>query len=188
MVRIIFCSPSRYFQACLATAFLLAAFLVAENSASACMSVDDLDDSDQILTTTLPHEGPWQATYWNNAGMFGDPALVRNEAEINAFYGPGSPAPEVSVDNYSARFTRDVVLPADIYRFTVTADDGIRVFIDGHLVVDQWNLQDSPTFSVDVLLSAGNHHIMVEYFEHTGHSEIRVRWQGLQASDEARSK
>ena len=171
----------RWSQAPFALAFVLSGLLIAEASATACVSLDDLESDPQIPTELAPQEGPWHATYWNNTSMFGEPALVRNEASIDAFYADGSPGLGVNADNYSARWTRDIELPADVYRFTVTADDGVRIFLDGQMILDQWDLQDSATFNVEVPISAGNHRIVVEYFEHTGHSEIRVRMQGQQA-------
>lgn len=165
---------------CLTATCCIGLLVLVEASAWACVSLDDIRDQQQQSPLTLPGGGTWQATYWNNTGMFGAPALVRNESAINAFYGDGSPAAAVNADNYSARWTRETPLAAGVYRFTATADDGVRVFVDGQLVLDQWDLHDSTTFVADVAISAGSHTITVEYFEHTGHSEIRFDVQALQ--------
>jgi hypothetical protein len=61
----------------------------------------------------------------------------------------------------------------------VTGDDGIRVFVDGTLVVDGWKYQSPTTYSADVPLTEGPHTVVVEYFEFVGgavakYSEIRI--------------
>ena len=57
---------------------------------------------------------------------------------------------------------------AGTYRFTVTGDDGIRVFVDGTQVIDGWYYQSPTTYTADVPLSEGSHTVVVEYFEFSG--------------------
>ena len=55
----------------------------------------------------------------------------------------------------------------------MTGDDGIRVLVDGTPVVDGWFYQAPTTYTADVALSAGEHTVVVEYFEHTGGAVAR---------------
>ncbi|HEX2748382.1 MAG TPA: Ig-like domain-containing protein, partial [Verrucomicrobiales bacterium] len=67
------------------------------------------------------------------------PLLTRNDAAINFDWGIGSPAPSVPVDNFSARWTGELVpLYTEPYSFHVSADNGVRVWIDNVLVLDKW--------------------------------------------------
>ena len=50
----------------------------------------------------------------------------------------------------------------------MTGDDGIRVRVDGDVVVNGWFYQAPTTYTADVPLTAGEHTVVVEYFEHTG--------------------
>jgi PA14 domain len=34
------------------------------------------------------------------------------------------------------------------YKFTVTGDDGVRLFVDGHKVLDKWFPQGATTYTV----------------------------------------
>ena len=50
-------------------------------------------------------------------------------------------------------------------KFTVTADDGVRLYVDGQKVLDKWIPQSRTTFTVNRQLTAGSHQIVLEYFE-----------------------
>jgi mannan endo-1,4-beta-mannosidase len=79
----------------------------------------------------------WQATYWNNQTLSGSPALVRSETDINYDWGRASPAPSVNADRFSVRWTRYIDLTPETYRFTAAGDDGIRVWVDNVLIINQ---------------------------------------------------
>ena len=54
---------------------------------------------------------------------------------------------------------------AGTYAFTVTADDGVRLFGDGQLVIDRWVDQSVSTYTVSLALTAGQHTVVMEYYE-----------------------
>lgn len=119
----------------------------------------------------------WLAHYWNNTSMSGNPALARYESAIYYDWGWGSPAPGiVASDNFSARWSRSVYFGAGTYRFTTHSDDGIRVYIDGHLIIDNWTVHAVQTNIADVTLASGTHSLVVEYFEYTGLAVARLWW------------
>ncbi len=124
-----------------------------------------------------PSQNAWFATYWNNTSLSGTPALSRYETAVNYDWGWGSPAPGlVAPDYFSARWTRTVYFNAGTYRFTTDSDDGIRVYIDGNLVIDNWTVHALQRNTADVALQAGNHTIVVEYFEQTRLAVARFWW------------
>ena len=68
-----------------------------------------------------------------------------------------------------------VVLPpgaAGAYTLQVISDDGVRVWVDGRLVIDNWDVHGSEVDSAP--LAGGAHTIRVEYFEATGWAELSV--------------
>jgi hypothetical protein len=125
------------------------------------------------------HSDPtWQATYWNNTTLSGTPVLLRAEANIDYNWGNGSPAPgTVNTDNFSVRWTRYIDVTPGTYVFTATADDGIRVWVDDALIIDQWYERPATTYTAEKSLSAGHHLITVEYFEKGGFAVARLQWQ-----------
>jgi hypothetical protein len=121
----------------------------------------------------------WRGEYYNNTWLGGDPVLVRNDAVINFDWGYGSPASSVSADNFSVRWTRDAYFPSSMnYTFYATVDDGVRVWVDGALVVDRWYPQSRTTHTATIYLGAGTHQVRVEYFEATGFAVCMVNWSG----------
>jgi hypothetical protein len=126
-------------------------------------------------TVALVLDG-YTAEYFANQGLSGVPTLTRQDETVNFDWGDGSPDPAIPADNFSARWTRSaqLQLTAGYYAFTVTADDGVRLFVDGVKVLDNWVDQGPTTYSVTRLLSEGTHVIVLEYCEHTGGALARL--------------
>jgi hypothetical protein len=119
----------------------------------------------------------WRGEYFNNADLAGSPVLVRDDAQINFNWGTGSPAPGVvPADNFSTRWTRTLNLPAGNYRFTTTVDDGVRLRVNNHLLVDAWQVQSAHTFTGDLYLPGGAVSISMEYFEAAAQAVASLSW------------
>jgi hypothetical protein len=61
------------------------------------------------------------------------------------------------------------------YRFTVDVDDGVRLWVDDRLVIDEWREQALRKFTQELELGAGNHTFRLEYVEYTGVARIRLK-------------
>src|SRR5262249_40998697 len=126
----------------------------------------------------------WQASYYSGTN-FGAPLLSRGEARggtypLNYNWGSGSPAPQVPVDQFSARWTGSFSFEGGDYTFHATSDDGVRVYIDGIQIINQWqNGLWTDVHNTFRNLGAGNHQIIVEYYEAYGDAQIRVWWERL---------
>ena len=83
--------------------------------------------------TQTPDPNMWRGEYFNNPNLQGAPVLVRNDPSINFNWGAGSPAPNIPVDYFSARWTRSLMFDGGMYRFSAQADDGVRVWLDSQL-------------------------------------------------------
>jgi PA14 domain len=122
----------------------------------------------------------WRGEYFNNITLTGFPKMVRDDgANFLSFdFGLGSPSAAcgMGVDNFSARWTRTVNFAAGTYRFSVTGDDGVRLYVDGQLKIDKWFSQGATTYTVDVALSGGAHVIKLEYFEGGGPGVAILSW------------
>jgi PA14 domain/F5/8 type C domain len=122
----------------------------------------------------------WKGEYFNNTSLTGSPAMVRDDGAgfLSFNWGGGGPgaACGLAVDNFSARWTRTVNFAASAYRFSVTGDDGVRLYVDGQLKIDKWFSQGATTYAADVTLSAGNHEVKLEYFEGGGPGVAFLSW------------
>ena len=123
------------------------------------------------------HSDPnWQALYWNNMALSGEPIVQETSKTLHFDWGYGSPHASINSDGFSARWTRYLDLAAGTYRFTATSDDGIRVYVDNSLVIDQWHDHPSRTYTADVSLVAGHHLVVVEYYENAGAAVAKLSW------------
>ena len=120
--------------------------------------------------------GEWVGEYYSTITPTGTPALCRNDTDINFDWTTGSPDPAIPNDNYAARWTRTVNLSAGDHTFTVGSDDGHRLYIDGALVLDTWQDQAYTTRSTTRTLTAGNHTIVIEYYERYGYARATLTW------------
>ena len=128
-------------------------------------------------TSGGPPISEWRGEYFNNASVSGSPVLVRNDSAISFDWAYGSPATGVNADYFSVRWTRDVSFSTSgTYVFSTVNDDGVRVWVDGTLLIDKWYPQSRTTHWGSTYLSAGTHHIKVEYFEQTGVAVCYLSW------------
>jgi uncharacterized protein YgiM (DUF1202 family) len=112
----------------------------------------------------------WVATYFANNSLSGSPSLIQTEYNPNIGYnwGTGSPHPAIPVDNFSARWTMTRSLSGGFYQISASADDGVRVYVDGVLYINEWHAASGLTYTSSVNLFAGQHNIVVEYYEQGG--------------------
>ena len=120
----------------------------------------------------------YKAEYFNNRDLRGNPVLVRCEGwPINHDWGGGSPGHGVPNDNFSARWTGRAHIDQGIYTFIARADDGMRVWLDGQILLNQWKDQAPTEYRVIRRVNGGNHTVKVEFYEHGGGAVAQFRWE-----------
>jgi LysM repeat protein len=129
--------------------------------------------------TPPPTDGTWYGQYYNNLTLTDPPCATRNDSGINFNWGWGAPMAGVDIDYFSVRWTRTFSFLGGTYRFYARVDDGVRVWVDGTLIIDQWHDGALRTFSADVTLGAGDHDIRVEYYDRTQVARIHFWWEPL---------
>ena len=74
----------------------------------------------------------------------------------------------IKEDNFGGRWITTSYFDGGIYNFINQADDGVRVYVDGQLIIDKW--KDSPFEEKRAFaaIEPGYHQVMVEYFENGG--------------------
>jgi len=98
-------------------------------------------------------------------------------APLDKNWGRGDIFPLGRADNVSARWTGEFNFqqPGE-YEFTATADDGIRVYVDGVRIIDEWRDQYQATFKARRQLAAGIHKVRVEYYERLYDALCSLSW------------
>jgi hypothetical protein len=105
--------------------------------------------------------------------------MNRIDAVVDFNWGGGSPDASVNLDNFSARWTGGVLAPATAdYVFATNSDDGVRLWVDGRLLIDNWSIHgDTLNTSTTVRLEAGRtYEVKLEWFEAGGGAVIRLHW------------
>lgn len=125
----------------------------------------------------------WEASFYNNAALDGDPIVTRADRELVFNWSEGAPAAELPADYFSARWVGHFDFTAGEWKFAAGADDGIRLWVDNHLVVDQWSPSGTFVLYTKVIhLERGKHEIKVEYYDAQGLAGISINWQPVQDS------
>ena len=119
------------------------------------------------------------AEYYNTTDLSGAIVLKRIDPQVNFSLRYGSPAPGVSTDNFSARWTGSIQAPVSAnFTFSTVSDDGVRLWVNNVLVVNNWTDHGSVTNNSDpVALTAGvRYNIRMEYYEKGGAAVASLLW------------
>jgi hypothetical protein len=121
----------------------------------------------------------WMAQYFDNENLTPPFSVLRSENVLNKSWGGAAPAAGLSGRRFSVRYARVMALTEGEYPFVLEAAGGVRMWVDGKLVVDEWDaggafIQHART--VPVL--SGLHRIEVEY-RHRGEGSSRIRFGNL---------
>jgi murein DD-endopeptidase MepM/ murein hydrolase activator NlpD len=121
----------------------------------------------------------YRAEYYNNRYLSGSPTFVQCEDwPINHDWGSGGPGNGVGNDNFSARWTGRANIAAGTYTFIGGADDGIKVWLDGNVIINEWHDQGYTEYRVTrSFSSSGYHDIKVEYYENGGAARVFFKWE-----------
>jgi hypothetical protein len=120
--------------------------------------------------------------YYNDPGNgahFGTLVLTRTDPTVNFNWGSGSPGAGITVNNFSVRWTGQVLAPVSgNYTFSTVSDDGLRLWVNGQLVINNWTDHAPRTNnSAPIALVAGTKYtITMEFYENGGGAVARLLW------------
>ncbi len=126
-------------------------------------------------------DGRWglAAAYYDDPNLTGTPR-GRVDAGVDFAWGTGTPAPGLQSGSFGVRWSGAVVTPAaaGVYTFSVQADNGVRLWVDGRLVVDHWVSGGVGEAAGTIALQAERTYALrLEYFHATGTAQVQLRWQ-----------
>ena len=130
-----------------------------------------------IGTVNAPSSEPFVGEYYDGSN-FDTLEFTRDDPEIDFDWDIGTPSASVGDNEFSIRWTGTIVPAFDeTYTFITTADDGIRVFVDDVLVVDDFTAHAAREATGDIALTAGvGVSVVVEYFEAGGRASAKLEW------------
>ncbi len=127
-----------------------------------------------------------QGEYFNNKDLTGSPALTRIDTVVDFGWWDSSPAPEINADNFSVMWT-GTLIPEETGQYTLgtETDDGVRLYLDGELLIDDWN--DHPlkiNMATTSLIASQEYDIQLEYYDATSYAIARLCWVEPSNSEE----
>jgi len=119
-----------------------------------------------------------QAEYFSNKNLHGEPKLRRIDKNIDFRWGGGKPAEGFEVDNFSVRWKGRIKTElSGTYELTAASDDGVKLYLDGKLLIDHWSNHAVEARMANVTLEAGKfYEITVEYYEDGGDAVALLGW------------
>lgn len=105
-------------------------------------------------------------------------AATRTDASVDFDWGLDSPLPGVPGDQFSVRWTGRLTPPeTGDYELATVADDGVRLWLDGKLVIDDWNAHAPEYHSGRVRLEANRpYDLKLEYYDEILGASVKLRW------------
>ncbi len=134
---------------------------------------------ENVATSISCPDGQFKAEYFNGRTLSGGPIYARCEDRVNYDWGGGGPGNGVPNDNFSVRWTGRFNFDGGTKRFIARADDGIRVYLDGSLIINEWRDQGATEYRAERTPSAGTREVKVEYYENGGGAVAQVRWENV---------
>jgi len=116
-------------------------------------------------------------SYYSNTSLSGS-AVTRVDSTVNFDWGTNAPIAGVPADNFSVRWTGQVQPQySETYTFYTTGDDGIRLWVNGVQLVNNWVDQSPTEKSGTIQLTANQQYtIQMEQYDHTGGAMAKLSW------------
>jgi beta-glucosidase len=127
--------------------------------------------------------------YFANNRLAGEPHVVRTDPRVDFGWTLSPPARGIPFDWYSVRWTGTVTAPVTgVQRLGVEGNDGYRLWVDGRLVLDNWEKRSYDARLAEVAFAPGSRHsVRLEFFESTGNARVKLVWDA-DASVRARER
>ena len=128
--------------------------------------------------TTQGPGGGVKAQYFSGMAVSGAAVLTQTEDSINHNWGSAEVAAKLS-DSVSARWTAVLEAPlTETFTFITTSDDGVRLFLDGRRIINNWTDHGVTDNRARVNLVAGQTYLLVmEWYENTGSAVAQLSWE-----------
>lgn len=134
--------------------------------------------SSEVSATTNGLGDGLAAAIHDDANFFGDP-LSRVDKSISFHWGEDqSPDPAIESNTFSISWMGQVQPPATgTYTFHTLSDDGVRLWVNDQLIIDEWAVQ-SPThfYGTSDLVGGNKYNLRIEYFQNYGSADLQLMW------------
>ena len=119
----------------------------------------------QYYTNTLP------------GNPFVGSPLVRTDAVINFNWSTNPPFAGMATSNYTVKWTGSIQPQfSETYTLSTVTDDGVRLYVNGQLVINDW-VDQAGTNSVSLPLAAQQlYTVEMDYYQHNSNAVAQLLW------------
>ena len=119
----------------------------------------------------------FSATYYNSYDLTGT-SYTKIDPTINFNWRSGSPSPTLANNKFSTRWTGNLTFPTSTtWGIHTYSDDGVRVFINDQLVINDWTVHPPKKNSYYANFEANKtYKIKVEYYNNYVGASIKLAW------------
>lgn len=134
--------------------------------------LNDAEDSPAVEEAEPSYVAGYTGQYFAGT-TFNSHVFTRVDESVNFDWARTQPHPDLPDDQFSVRWNGIFTAPhssgTNDYRFTLSTNDGVRLYANGALVIDDWSEHPTTTFTYDRSLAAGEQlNLTIEYFEGVG--------------------
>ncbi|MGK7899453.1 MAG: DUF4347 domain-containing protein [Xenococcus sp. (in: cyanobacteria)] len=115
--------------------------------------------------------------YFDNID-FTNSRVIRTDSVVDFDWGLGSPNPAISSNTFSVRWTGEIEAKfSETYTFQTTTDDGVRLWINDQLIINEFIDQAATSHQGEIALTAGQKYdIRLDYYENGGQASAELAW------------
>jgi hypothetical protein len=117
------------------------------------------------------------ATYFDNVDFTGA-SISRIDSTVNFDWGTNSPHAAIAPETFSARWTGQIeAIESGTYTVRTYSDDGVRLWVNGQEVIDNWTDHGPVHDTGTITLQAGQKYdVVLEYYDNSGGAVLQLDW------------
>ncbi|NOK58322.1 MAG: hypothetical protein GFH27_549279n128 [Chloroflexi bacterium AL-W] len=150
---------------------ILVILLIRTNNTSYAFSIGQTDQPTQS-------NGLGYALF-DNTRLAGTPLVTGVDATVDWQWGTAAPSTDLPRDSFSVRWSGQVEAAQDgTYTFITRSDDGVRLWVDGQRLIDNWTNHAVTENRGSITLATGQRYdLQLEYYEQSGQATIQLFWE-----------
>ncbi|QCX40956.1 beta-glucosidase [Aureibaculum algae] len=139
--------------------------------------------SDYLLTTDEKGNisNGLKGAYFDNIKLSGTPKVERIDKQIKFGWTLFSPHEDLPYDWFSVRWTGKLKAPkTGVFNIGIEGNDGYRLYLDGKLIIDNWQKQSYSTITKSFSFEEGKEYdLKIEFFESAGNAKFNLVWDAF---------
>ncbi|MEM8889653.1 MAG: PA14 domain-containing protein, partial [Bacteroidota bacterium] len=130
------------------------------------------------VTDPLSGNGTGLTGEYHSDASLGNLEFSQLDPKIDFYWANCAPDPRLNSTNFSIKWSGEIEVPVSgTYTFFTNTDDGVRLWMDGTLLINEWQNQSISEFSGSIALTAGTKvPIVMEYYQANAYASAQLSW------------